>query len=321
MHLFRFWRVRVKAFTLIELLVVIAIIAILIALLVPAVQKVREAAARIQCTNNMKQFTLATHGHHDVYKRLPAPFANVNGQAGGAPIGSLWFFILPFIEQSPVATAAGNNSWNQVDTTIPIYRCPSDPTVMSHDHGTTGGIGYGANLGVFLPNLNPAVGYPNSQKAAGTLLTAMPDGTSNTVMFAERYQYCNPSWGGHTDPLWAANPWSNYNGQWGLGFFGWSNAPYVNSSWAWGAGNANNNIAPNYSANGTGWTAGIGTIPFQTAPYPSACNWYVMQSGHTGTMNTGMGDGSIRATASSVSATTWYYACYPNDGNPLPSDW
>jgi len=323
MHLFRLWKGRVReAFTLIELLVVIAIIAILIALLVPAVQKVREAAARTQCVNNMKQIGLACHGYNDTYKALPTPFSVVNGNNPNIPTnayGSLFFFILPFIEQTTLFNAANGNSWNDQNRIVPIYSCPSDPTLQSGGTWNNYGvINYAGNLGVFLPVSTPGYGYPATMKAAGTLVTAMTDGTSNTVMFAERYAYCNPSWGGHTDPVWAANPWSTPNGQWAIGMFGWANAPYTSSSWAWAAG-CNN--GPNYSANGTSCTNGIGSIPFQVAPNPSACNWYVTQGGHTGTMNVGLGDGSVRQVSAQISATTWYLACTPNDGNPLGADW
>jgi len=324
MHLFKLWRVRVKAFTLIELLVVIAIIAILIALLVPAVQKVREAAARTQCTNNMKQIGLACHGYNDVYHALPACFAYGGGGVGStAPqYGGLFYFILPFIEQTPIYNAAGNNSWNQNAAIIQVYNCPSDPTGVSNgtwnNYGT---VTYCGNLGVFMPFTNPQYGVPTSQKAAGNLVTAMPDGTSNTVMFAERYRYCNPSWGGHTDPVWAAQPWSTPNGQWAIGMFGWANAPYWGGAWGWAAG-CNN--GPNYTGNVTSCangTAVIGSIAFQVAPYPAACNWYVTQSGHTGVMNAGLGDGSVRQCAASISPLTWWLACTPADGNPLPSNW
>ena len=113
----------------------------------------------------------------------------------------------------------------------------------------------------------------------------MMDGTSNTVMFAERYRYCNPSWGGHTDPVWAASVWYTPNSLWALGMFGWNNQPFLSVAWGWGAGNQ-----PSYTSNGNG---GGGNIPFQVAPLPTACNWYVTQSGHTGTMNVTLGDGSL----------------------------
>ena len=126
------------AFTLIELLVVIAIIALLIGLLVPAVQKVREAASRISCTNNLKQLALACHAYHDAYKKLPT------GQYGdydkpsafGGPFENSmawsWLaFILPYIEQGNVYRQGGIpttrlDQSSATAVTIPIFLCPSD---------------------------------------------------------------------------------------------------------------------------------------------------------------------------------------------------
>ncbi len=131
-----------KGFTLIELLVVIAIIAILIALLVPAVQKVRAAAARTQCVNNLKQLGLAVHAYHDANKRIPPNATTPNyswasdQNTAGANVWTWIARIMPYIDQGPVATQfnipdgtyLNAQSKGAFTIVFPVLKCPADPS-------------------------------------------------------------------------------------------------------------------------------------------------------------------------------------------------
>jgi prepilin-type N-terminal cleavage/methylation domain-containing protein/prepilin-type processing-associated H-X9-DG protein len=203
-------RNRANGFTLIELLVVIAIIAVLVGLLLPAVQKVREAAARASCSNNLKQLGIALQSYHDTYNVFPTG-CQPDNSAGSVTSawGSSWkVFILPFIEQGNIYSKwsfTGSSGYSNgangalIDgITIKTYRCPSSglPAFSPYqDPNSPGYEMFTSYVGIAGASTDPSISsgsagivsgggllFPNSQ----VTIAGVTDGTSNTLMVGEQ---------------------------------------------------------------------------------------------------------------------------------------
>jgi type II secretory pathway pseudopilin PulG len=317
-----------EGFMLIELLVVIAIVAVLIGLLLPAVQKVREAAARIQCSNNLKQIGLACHNAQAAHGKLPpacgtydtrGPTPVINGTLvpGNRVDTNVLFHLLPYLEQDAIYRSAldADSIYKPVQPVqgrppacyqvVRVYLCPSDPTATSSGK-TPGGDwaegNYAANYQVF-GNASAGDNVNVNMQGASSLAQSFPDGTSTTILFGEKYADCHSTLAsGLQFVLWAEPA------------FGVIEMPLF----AYGAPGGQGFTDMGAFGGGPG-KVGPGSR-FQTRPSQLTCNKNLAQTGHSAGMNICLADASVRSLSASMDPNTWWALCTPAGGEVIAAD-
>jgi prepilin-type N-terminal cleavage/methylation domain-containing protein/prepilin-type processing-associated H-X9-DG protein len=333
-------RSRRSAFTLIELLVVIAIIAILIGLLVPAVQKVRDAAARSQCQNNLKQIGLACHAYHDTNKQLPPGGKNL----GVGSWGFSWtVWILPYIEQDALLKQLDMTSnpliWNSVNNggvilhnvKVPVYRCPSATTPewarstspggrnwqISSYVGINGAApgtipGYVETRQINQPGTGCCAGYSSASgllvPGKGPHMTTISDGTSNTLLASECTDFLTLVDGSKV----AWGPGDNHGGWIGHP----RNVELISS--VGGDARMFTVVAIKYRINQkTGWPVSPGNCDPSVGVCVNSSTMTPLNSTHSGGVNGLMGDGSVRFIGDSTTLVTLGRLAVRHDGQPV----
>jgi prepilin-type N-terminal cleavage/methylation domain-containing protein/prepilin-type processing-associated H-X9-DG protein len=322
---------RRPAFTLIELLVVIAIIAVLLALLLPAVQRVREAGNRTTCQNNLKQIALAAQNYHGALGRFPPGATPTPAQA------SVLVLLLPYLEQ--------DNTYRQFDFSrdvyadpvnapgraqqVPIFLCPSDPSQGSYKDlagNISGKSNYAANLGPHGWWKEQSGGQIKDRSLNGvfamnskTRLTDITDGSSNTLLFAEVKRGASPGHDSLDVTVLMSSDWnkSPYN-------------PAINPNNLAPAAACNNATGSTLNFTGLQYYRGFFTTAFYTHTVPPNspnrdCICYLTfdqghvaaRSYHPGGLNVALADGSVRFLSDAISLSTWKSLGTRSGGEPI----
>ncbi|MBA4192523.1 MAG: hypothetical protein C0467_31535 [Planctomycetaceae bacterium] len=306
-------------FTLIELLVVIAIISLLIGLLLPAVQKVREAAAKTENRNSLKQILLASHSYHDAHRKLPGLDNSVyiesatNSVEVNDPLvdnGPTMFFLLPYLEQQSAFDSA----------LVPITTRTWDYDFGGYKYGTatvrSAQLAPGIRIRILVSKLDPSLDAnpyntgPVSFKPNANVFTdpkfrfdQITDGLSNTFGWVEGYANCTQIYGASANV--SINAW-NYN-------------PSVDPI-ALGSAYSVENASPQVSALYSASYNSDQPTPFQDRPKLADCAAGVGQSLASGGIQVGLLDGSVRTVNLSLSAGMWDAACGPQSGGIVNLD-
>ncbi len=273
-----------SGFTLIELLVVIGIIAILLGLLLPAVQKVRDAAARVQCQNNLKQLALALHQYHDAHHGLPPGHRSLRNP-DRMPSSGWALSILPYLEQAPLHAASRaayqtqsrpflNPPHRGLSTVVRVFVCPSDSRAATAQIAQRTGelVAFTCYLGVSGKDYSTSDGvlFQDSRVRLGDIT----DGTSNTLMLGERPPSADLQFG-----WWYA----------GVGQVGTGSADLI-------LGVREQNLQPITA----GSPCGPGAYPFRPGRFSDPCSMFHFWSPHSGEANFAFADGSTRFLAYSA---------------------